>query len=106
MKMKNKVLQDLMDVLDQEDGAKLMKHPKVLAAKVTIAKPMEKEMPYGEEMPKIHEDDMGEEMPMMGKEMPEMEAEEPEGLMDILEDIAELKEVPMELKAKLMKFIK
>lgn len=100
IKLKNKVLEDLMSVLDEEDGAKLMKHPKVLAAKVTIAKPM------GEEMPKIHE---GEEMPEMpemeGEEMPETEGE-PEGLMDILEDIAKVKELPAELKAKLMKFIK
>ncbi len=106
IKLKNKVLEDLMSVLDEEDGAKLMKHPKVLAAKVTIAKPMGKEMPMGEGMPKIHE---GEEMPEMpemeGAEMPETEGE-PEGLMDILEDIAEVKELPVELKAKLMKFIK
>lgn len=106
MKLKNKVLQDLMDVLDEEDGAKLMKHPKVLAAKVTIQKPMGKEMPMGENMPKIYEDDMAEEIPSMEKGMPEMESKEPEGLMDILEDISEVEGLPAELKAKLMKFIK
>lgn len=106
MKLKSKILEDLMGALDEEDGNKLMKlkKPSMVAAKVTIAKPMDKEMPMGEDMPKIHEDDKE---PMA--EMPELEegeAEEPKGIMDLLEDISELKELPPEMKMKLMKFLK
>lgn len=40
--IKAKVLDEIIDVLDQEDGKRLMKHPKLMAAKVTIAKPITK----------------------------------------------------------------
>lgn len=104
-KMKSKILKEIMDLMDQEDGARLMKHPKLVAAKITVGKGPMGEMPMGEmmkeedEVPKLGEgmnDEMGEEM---GEEMesPEMQ------LGDILEDIGKL---PPEQKAKLMKLIK
>jgi hypothetical protein len=110
MKLKSKILEDLMGALDEEDGNKLMKlkKPSMVAAKVTIAKPMDKEMPMGEDMPKIHEDDKEPmvEMPEMDKGEYENEGEEPQGIMDLLEDISELKDLPPEMKMKLMKFLK
>ena len=99
MDMKSKVLKEIMSLMDEEDGKKLMNHPKILAAKVTVSKPMDK-MPLEDEaeadVPKLDD----------GAEAPEMEAEEPEGLADVLEDIMELKSLPSELKAKLAKFLK
>jgi hypothetical protein len=95
MDMKSKVLKEIMSLMDEEDGKKLMNHPKILAAKVTVSKPMDK-MPLEDEaeadVPKLDE----------GAEAPE----EPEGLADVLEDIMELKSLPSELKAKLAKFLK
>lgn len=88
--MKSKVLKEIMNLMDQEDGKRLMNHPKLVAAKVTVDKSVE---------PKEDEAEME-------GEAPEMESEEPEGLMDILEDIVELEQVPADVKAKLMKFIK
>lgn len=104
MKMKSKVLSEIMDLMDQEDGKKLMNHPKLVAAKVTIAKPVGK----AEGVPKL--EDEGQEIPEMDemKEGPEEEKAEgeSEGLLDILEDVMQLKEVPQEIKAKLQKFLK
>ena len=96
MKMKSKVLSEIMDLMDQEDGKKLMNHPKLVAAKVTIAKPVGKG--EGQEMPDMNE----------MKEGPEEEKAEgeSEGLLDILEDVMQLKEVPQEIKVKLQKFLK
>lgn len=91
--LKAKVLKELIDVLDQEDGKMLMKHPKVIAAKVTMAKPMDAKMA----------EKMKEEMP----EAPEteMEGEEEDGLGDVLEDVTELEDMPEEMKAKLLKML-
>ena len=100
-KTKSKILKEIMDLMDQEDGARLMKHPKLVAAKITVGKGPMGEMPMGEmmkeedEVPKLGEGMNGE----MGEEMesPEMQ------LGDILEDIGKL---PPEQKAKLMKLLK
>ena len=91
--LKAKVLKELIDVLDQEDGKMLMKHPKVIAAKVTMAKPMDAKMA----------EKMKEEMP----EAPEteMEGEEEDGLGDVFEDVTELEDMPEEMKAKLLKML-
>ena len=87
--MKQKVLKELIDVLDQEDGKMLMKHPKVMAAKITVAKPLDKkEMP--EEMPEEMEDEG------------EMEQE---GIGDVLEDIGEFDQLPDEIKQKLFSML-
>lgn len=101
MNMKSKVLKEIMDLMDQEDGKKLMNHPKILAAKVTVSKPVDK-------MPIMEEEGEEADVPKLGasEEMPEAEGEEPEGLMDVLEDIMELKSLPPEMKAKLSKFLK
>lgn len=39
--LKEKVLQDIMNYADGLDGEKLKKHPKLVAAKITVAKPMD-----------------------------------------------------------------
>ena len=88
--LKAKVLKQLIGVLDEEDGKMLMKHPKVVAAKVTMAKPLD---------PKMAEK-MQEEMPES-----EMEGEEEDGLGDVLEDVTELEDMPEEMKAKLLKML-
>lgn len=86
MKLKQKVLNDLINVLDEEDGKGLMRHPKVMAAKLTIAKPMEK--------------------PEAEKEMPESEGEEPESEEEVVPDIMEdFDELPDEVKAQLLKLL-
>jgi hypothetical protein len=41
MKMNSKILDEIMNLMDEEDGKKLMKHPKLVAMKVTTAKPIE-----------------------------------------------------------------
>lgn len=88
--IKAKVLKELIDVLDQEDGKLLMKHPKVVAAKVTMAKPID---------PKMAE--------KMQEEMPEgeMEGEEEDGFGDVMEDVTELEELSPEMKAKMLKLL-
>lgn len=105
-KTKSKILKEIMDLMDQEDGARLMKHPKLVAAKITVGKGPMGEMPMGdmmkeeEEVPKLGEEGMGEGMnEEMGEEMESPEIK----LGDILEDIGKL---PPEQKAKLMKLLK
>ena len=62
MDMKKKVLQEMMDLMDQKDGDKLKCHPKMMALKVE-AKPPEaspaEESPESEEP---SEDDLSPEM--------------------------------------------
>jgi len=41
MNIKSKILDEIMNLMDEEDGKKLMKHPKLVAMKVTTAKPIE-----------------------------------------------------------------
>ena len=90
--LKSKVLKELIDVLDQEDGKMLMKHPKVMAAKITVAKPIEKGA-------MLDKPEMKEEMEGEGEE--EMESPD-EVVPDIMEDFDEL---PDEVKAKLLKML-
>ena len=78
--LKSKVLKDLIDVLEQEDGKMLMKHPKVMAAKLTVAKPLDKK----EVEPEIEEEEMDD-----------------EGALDQIEDLSELESMPDDLKEKL-----
>lgn len=67
-KIKSKVLDEIMQLMDAKDGEKLMKHPKLVAAKISIAKPVEMEM----EKKGDEEDDMEGESEDMGEmEMPE-----------------------------------
>jgi S-adenosylmethionine:tRNA-ribosyltransferase-isomerase (queuine synthetase) len=82
--LKSKVLKDLIDVLEQEDGKMLMKHPKVMAAKLTVAKPLDKK----EVEPEIEEEEMDD-----------------EGALDQIEDLSELESMPDDLKEKLMKLL-
>lgn len=92
--LKSKVLKELIDVLDQEDGKMLMKHPKVMAAKITVAKPMDKKA-MAEEMP---EEEMGMEKEMEGEESGE-------GMEDILEDVGEFDQLPDDVKKKLFSML-
>jgi hypothetical protein len=101
--LKKKVLSNLIDVLDQEDGKMLMKHPKIMAAKITVAKPLDKKEAMKEE-----EKMRG---PMFGKEAEledEMENEmedESEGLLDNIEDLSEIGSLPDDVKEKLIKML-
>lgn len=94
MKLKKKILEDIMAEMDREEGNRLKKHPKLVAMQVEIAKPMGKK-----------------EMEMEGKE-PEMEMEPGEGMkhemdegpeMEGIEDVLEA--LPEELKSKLVKYL-
>lgn len=95
--LKSKVLKELIDVLDQEDGKMLMKHPKVMAAKITVAKPVDKKAMEAmkDEMP---EEEMGMEKEMEGEG-------ETEGIDDILEDIGEFDQLPDDVKKKLFSML-
>lgn len=46
-KIKEKILDEIMDLMDETEGKKLMNHPKLVAMKVTATKPAE-EMPTEE----------------------------------------------------------
>lgn len=39
MEMKSKVLQEIMDLMDEKEGDDLKKHPKLMATKIEVAKP-------------------------------------------------------------------
>jgi hypothetical protein len=87
--IKQKALKGIMDAMDMQDGERLKMHPKLIAAKVTIEKPVdEKKM-----------DDL---------EDPEMEAmddEDSSGELDGIEDLTELDSLSPELKAKVIKLL-
>lgn len=89
MKMKGKILQEIIDLMGEEEGKKLKNHPKLMAAKITVAKPLDKV----EEMPV--EDEPGE-----GPQHELDEGPKVESIEDVLESL------PEELKAKIKKFIK
>jgi hypothetical protein len=42
--VKSKVLSEIMDLMDQKEGEKLMSHPKLMAMKVVKAGPVDKEI--------------------------------------------------------------
>lgn len=93
MEIKKKVLSEIMDLMDEKDGEMLKMHPKVMAAKIEVAKPesegavdMMKEKMMG---------DKGEMMPgHESSESPEMESEEemsPEMIKKVLEMYKDIK---------------
>ena len=86
---KMKILDEIINLMDHEDGKRLAKHPKLVAAKVTIAKPVDKE-----EMKKDAE--------MEGEDMMH-EMEEPQAL-DPIEDL--LEGLDEDKKAKIRALIK
>lgn len=89
--IKAKVIQDIIDLMDQEEGNKLKKHPKLMAAKITIAKPINKEEIAGEMESK--KEDIGED-PNEEQDMESMPMEDMMGDFD---------ELPDDVKAKLLK---
>lgn len=94
MKLKKKILEDIMSEMDREDGNRLKKHPKLVAMQVEIAKPMgKKEMEMEGHKPEM-EMEPGEGMKHEMDEGPEME-----GIEDVLEAL------PEELKSKLVKYL-
>ena len=82
--IKNKILQEMIDLMDMNEKENLKKHPKLIAAEVKIEKPMGKQM---------------------GKPMDNAEMEnEDEG--DDSENELELENLDPELIKKLMKLAK
>lgn len=66
MNAKQKVLDEMIKMLGDEDGKMLMKHPRIMAAKISVAKPVEKKADPEIEM----EDDESEmELPEIGEEL-------------------------------------
>ncbi len=84
--LKAKVLQDIMNYADGLDGEKLKGHPKIVAAKITVAKPM-KDMPKEKMIEKMM-GDSGEDMPMHEsketEEESDLESLDPEMLKKLL----------------------
>ena len=88
-----KVLDEIMNLMDQKSGERLKGHPKLMAAKVVIAKPLDKKAMSMDEMPMDMEDGEG----------PEHEMDESpvtESLEDLIEGLDEDK------KAKILKLLK
>lgn len=88
---KMKILDEIINLMDEEDGKRLMKHPKLVAAKVTVAKPITKK--EGDEM--MMDDELGEDTEHDLEEGPELE-----GIEDLLEGM------PEEKKAKIRAMLK
>lgn len=82
-KIKQKVLDEIISLMDEEEGNKLKKHPKLMAAKISVEKAAPKEM--------------------MSEMMPEGEGEESE---DSEDEGLELEGLDEEMLAKLAKLIK
>ena len=57
LKIKENILQEIMDLMDEKEGEQLAKHPKLIAAKVSVAKPVVEET-EGEEMETEESDDV------------------------------------------------
>lgn len=85
--VKSKILGELINVLNEEDGKMLKKHPKIMAAKVTIAKPLDKK----EEMKK--------------EEMGDMEGMDAMEGMDDLEGLDDLESLSPEMKEKILNLL-
>ena len=49
MKLEQKVLEGIIEMLDEQEGEKLKKHPKLMAMEVEVEKKPEMEMPEMEE---------------------------------------------------------
>jgi hypothetical protein len=84
MSVKAKVLDEMIKMLGDEDGKMLSKHPKVMAAKLTVAKPVEKKV--------------------MEEEIPEMESEEMDELPEMDEEL-DLDSLPEDVKSKVLKML-
>lgn len=89
-KVKSKVLKELMAAMDEQDGERLKMHPKLVAAKLTIAKPIAKD-----EVKEEPSEEMMDEEDMSGME----------GEMDGMEDLTELDSLSPEMKAKIIKML-
>lgn len=97
-KLKEKVLKDLMNYADGLEGEKLKNHPKLVAAKVTVAKPIAED--EKEKIIEMMNGDKGENEPMHEeKEEPEMEKKESG-------DEYDLENLDPEMIQKLLKLIK
>jgi hypothetical protein len=51
LETKQKVLKEIIDLMDSRDGDKLKSHPKLMAAKVEIAKPEDSKKEESKESP-------------------------------------------------------
>ena len=73
MDIENKVLQDIIDMLDEQEGEKLKKHPKLMALQVEVGKKPEMAEGEGEEEDPEHEaSESPEELSQEGEMSPEM----------------------------------
>ena len=84
LEMKKKVAQEIMDLMDQKDGERLKKHPKIVAASIEI----DKKKPLDEMMSKGEESEEGsEEIKSFGQEKSKEDEEEisPEMISKLLE---------------------
>jgi hypothetical protein len=85
--LKTKVLQEIMDLMDQKEGDALKSHPKLMAAKIEVAKPEDSAEALKE---KLLGDKGEEELGHEASESPDVEAKEsaeisPEDLQKLLE---------------------
>lgn len=84
LEMKKKVAQEIMDLMDQKDGERLKKHPKIVAASIEIdkKKPLDEMMSKGEEA-----EESSEEIKSFGQEKSKEDEEEisPEMISKLLE---------------------
>lgn len=79
LEMKQNILKEIMDLMDQKEGEKLKSHPKFMAAKVEVEKPAVEEAEPKEESVEVGE-----------KSMSESEVS-PEQLQMLLEQLKDLK---------------
>lgn len=84
LEMKKKVAQEIMDLMDQKDGERLKKHPKIVAASIEIdkKKPLDEMMSKGEEA-----EESSDELKPFGQEKSKEDEEEisPEMISKLLE---------------------
>lgn len=84
--IKDKVLSEIMDLMDQKEGEKLSMHPKLMAMKIKVASPLDKKEDMKEMEPK------------------ELENEEMKSGSDL--DELDKESLDPEMLAKLMKLLK
>jgi len=56
--IKSKVLEELMSLMDEQEGENLKLHPKLVAAKITVAKPIGKVIEAKKDDEDVDDDDM------------------------------------------------
>lgn len=91
LKLKNDVLDEIISLMEEKSGEKLSNHPRLIAAKMTVAKPVddpkkalkEKLMGDSEELEPGHEES---ESPEMEKSESE-ETIDPEMLMELMKQL-------------------